>query len=80
MQVLLRSAEGAATGAFALREHTSNLRKLVLEDLTQQEDRSLERLELLQQDQKGKGDRLLLLDPLLGIGGLYNLFSENGFR
>jgi hypothetical protein len=75
MQVLLRSAEGAATGAFALREHTSNLRKLVLEDLTQ-----LERLELLQQDQKGKGDRLLLLDPLLGIGGLYNLFSENGFR
>src|SRR5437764_14093557 len=42
VQVLLRSAEGAATGAFALREHKSNLRKLVLEDLTQQEDRSLE--------------------------------------
>src|ERR1700693_3350213 len=67
-QVFLRSAEGAATGCFTLLKHGSNLSKLVHEDFAQQEDRSLEWLELLQQHQEGQFDRLLHLDTLFGIG------------
>src|SRR6266566_6728970 len=79
-QVLLRPAEGAATGGFTLLEHGSNLGKLVLEDFAQEEDRSLERLELLQQDQKGQRDRLLCLDTLFGIGCCGSLFCEDRLR
>ncbi len=76
LQVLLCPAEGAAAGSFALLQHPSNLRKFIFEDFTQQEDRSLEGLKLLQQDQ----ERFLLLDPLLGIGGEGHLFSQDRFR
>src|SRR2546428_2792206 len=79
-QVFLRPAEGAATGGFTLPEHGSNLSKLVLEDFAQQEDRSLERLKLLQQGQERQRDRLLRLDTLFGIGCVWSLFCEDRLR
>ncbi len=67
LQMELRPAEGAATGRFALLKHRGDLGKLVAEDLAQQKDRSLERLELLQQHQEGERDRLLQVDTLFWI-------------
>src|SRR5437870_4123007 len=52
LQMQLRPAKRAAAGGFTLPEHGSNLGKLVLEHFAQQEDRTLERLELLQQNQE----------------------------
>src|SRR5437764_5054830 len=45
----------------------SDLGEVVLEDFAQQEDRSLERLELLQQHQERQRDRLFPLDTLCWI-------------
>src|SRR6266536_3612410 len=66
-QMELRPAEGAATGRFTLVKHGGNLGKLVSEDFVQQEDGSLEGLELLQQRQEGQRDRLFSLDALCWI-------------
>ena len=69
-QMQLRPAERATAGRFALAQHGGDLGKLVLEDLAQQEDRALERLELLQQHQERQRDRLLQLDALLRVARL----------
>src|SRR5205823_6306899 len=66
-QMELRPAERAATGRFTLIKHRGNLGKLVPEDFVQQEDGSLEGLELLQQRQEGQRDRLFSLDALCWI-------------
>ena len=51
-QVLLGPAERTATGRFALAKYVGNFGKLVLKDFAQQEDGSLEGLQLFQQQQK----------------------------
>ena len=66
-QMELRPAVGAATGCFTLVKHRSDLGKLVREDFAQQEDGSLEGLELLQQHQKRQRDRLFPVDALCWI-------------
>ena len=66
-QMELRPAEGAATGRFTLVKHRGNLGKLVPEDFVQQEDGSLEGLELLQKRQERQRDRLFSLDALCWI-------------
>ena len=66
-QMVLRPAERAATGRFTLVKHGGNLGKLILEDFAQQEDSSLEGLELLQQHQERQRDRLMHIDALCRI-------------
>src|SRR5712692_8861733 len=65
--MFLRPAERAAAGHFGLAKNGGNLRKLVLEDFAQQEDGSLERLELLQKQQEGQRDRFLRVNTFLRI-------------
>jgi hypothetical protein len=73
----LRPAEGTAASCLALPKHSCNLGKLILENFTQQEDRSLEQLELLQQDQKGQSDRFFSFYSRVGIGCSGNLCRED---
>ncbi len=54
LQMELRPTKGPAAGRFTLVEHRRDLGELVPEDFPQQEDRALEWLELLQQDQEGQ--------------------------
>jgi len=79
-QLLLRPAERAATGRFTLVKHRGNLSKLVREDFVQEEDRSLKRLELLQQHQECQRDRLLHVDTLLRVVRFGSLRSEDRLR
>ena len=51
-QMLLGPAERTTAGRFALAKYAGNFGKLVFEDFAQQEDGSLERLKLFQQQQK----------------------------
>ena len=53
------------TGGFTLAEKAGNLGIVVLEDLTQQEDGSLDGWQLLQQDQERQRDRLRRIDAPL---------------
>src|SRR5579859_7322092 len=80
MQMLPCPTEGAATGGFALVKHGGDLGKLVIEDLAQQKDRALKRLELLQQDQEGQRDRLLRLHTLFGISLFRHFSGEDRLR
>ena len=50
--MFLRPAKPLATSHFTLTEKGGNLGIVVLEDFTQQEDRSLDGLELLKQQQE----------------------------
>src|SRR5579875_3752533 len=79
-EVLFRPAKRAAAGGFALLKHGRDLSKLVLEDFAQQEDRSLERLKLLQQDQEGQRDRLLRVDALFRVASFSSLRCEDRLR
>ncbi len=79
-QVLLRPAEGATTGGFTFLKHGSNLSELVLENFAKEEDRSLKRLELLQQHQKCQRDRLLHVDTLLRVACFGRLGREDRLR
>jgi len=65
--MFLRPAKPLATSHFTLTEKGGNLGIVVLEDFTQQEDRSLDGLELLKQQQECERNRLLLVDALLQI-------------
>jgi len=67
IQMLPGPAERTATGRFALAKYAGNFGKLVLKDFAQQEDRSLERLQLFQQQQERQRDRLLRFYTLLWI-------------
>src|SRR5260221_1529843 len=75
-QMVLRPAERPATGRFTLAKHGGNLGKLILEDFAQQENSSLEGLELLQQHQERQRDRLIHIDALCRI----DCFGSHGDR
>src|SRR2546421_579989 len=66
-KVLLRPAERSTAGSFTLAKHGGDLSKFVLKDFAQQEDGSLEGLELLKQHQERQRDRVLSVDTLLWI-------------
>ena len=78
--MVFRPAEGAATGCFTLVKHRGDLDKVIPEDFAQQEDRSLERLELLQQNQEGELNRLLRLDTLFRVARFGSLCREDWLR
>ncbi len=64
-KMFLRPAEPLATSHFTFAEKGGNLGIVVLEDFAQQEDRPLDGVELLQQQQESERNRLLLVDALL---------------
>src|SRR6266567_9609538 len=67
-KVFLRPAERLSAGPFIFAQKGGNLCVVVLEDLAQQEDGSLDGLELLQEDQKCQRDRLIRIDAPLDLG------------
>jgi hypothetical protein len=71
----LRPAEGTTAGCLALPKRSCNPGKLILENLAQQEDRSLERLELLQQERPVRSMLQFLLTLRDGCFG--NLCRED---
>src|SRR5260370_38441830 len=72
-----RPAEPLATGHFTFAEKGGNLGIVVLEDFAQQEDRPLDGLQLLQQQQERQRDRLLPVAALLQAPGFERL-RRNG--
>jgi hypothetical protein len=76
-QMELGPAEGAAAGRFTLVKHRSDLDKLIREDLAQQEDGSLERLELLKQGQERQRDGFLQIDALFRLARFGFLCCED---
>ena len=78
-QVFLRPAEPLPAGHFTFAQKGGNLRVVVLEDLAQQEDGSLDRLELLQQHQERQRDRLIRIDAPLYVCEFGSLRSADRF-
>src|SRR5216683_1363462 len=72
-KMFLRPAEPLATGHFTFAEKGGNLGIVVLEDFAQQEDRPLDGLQLLQQQQERQRNRLLHVDALLQAHGFERL-------
>ncbi len=66
-QMFLRPAEPLPAGHFTFAQKGGNLGVVVLEDLAQQEDGSLDGLELLQQHQERQRDRLIRINALLHL-------------
>src|SRR5260221_522644 len=72
-KMFLRPAEPLATGHFTFAEKGGNFGIVVVEDFAQQEDRPLDRLQLLQQQQERQRNRLLHVDALLQAHGFERL-------